>query len=379
MTIRDQLLAETPVAIVDLETTGLSPTSDRVVEIAVVRIDPGQPPRLVLDTLVNPQRRVTASEIHGIYDDDVIGAPLFGELMSPIAAAVDGAAIAAFNVYFDMRFLEAEFSANSASLAHPYLCLMWLRPALGLGSRATLTNTCADLGVPHTSDHRAANDAMASAELWSKYLAAADAMGLRTFGDLASVKSYKFMKSFDSSPTTRSGVNLPPLRTALKPRKASRSGASTTTAALREQVVSADSSAAQQRSRGLVSYWDAMTTAIVDGQITEREIDELLALQQHLQLDDDSRRYVHGKVLAGVLDDVMRDRRIDSAEAAWMNHVMQLLRRLGWAPGDDASFTTERQERKAADALQEPVQRARYDGLEHVGRQNSWWSRLFGG
>ena len=114
-----------------------------------------------------------------------------------------------------------------------------------------------------------------------------------------------------------------------------------------------------------------MTSAIVDGQISEREIDELLALQQQLKLADDSRRYVHGKVLAGVLDDVMRDRRIDSAEAAWMNHVMHLLRRLGWSPGDDLANTSEPASNRMIRSSKVPEALARFDGLEPLERPGS--------
>jgi hypothetical protein len=42
-----------------------------VIEVSVNRIDPGRPPRLVLDMLVNPRRRVAATEIHGITDAHV--------------------------------------------------------------------------------------------------------------------------------------------------------------------------------------------------------------------------------------------------------------------------------------------------------------------
>ena len=53
--IHDLPVAQTPIAVFDFETTGLNPGYDRVVEVSVIRIDPGRPPRLVLDTLVNPR------------------------------------------------------------------------------------------------------------------------------------------------------------------------------------------------------------------------------------------------------------------------------------------------------------------------------------
>ena len=47
----DSRIDETPIAIIDFETTCLTPRYDRVLEISVVRKDPGQAPRLVFDTL----------------------------------------------------------------------------------------------------------------------------------------------------------------------------------------------------------------------------------------------------------------------------------------------------------------------------------------
>lgn len=78
--VSERVIVETPLAIVDVETTGLKPDPDRVIEIAVVRIDPGEAPRLVLDTLVNPGRDIAATDIHGIADEDVVDAPIFSEI-----------------------------------------------------------------------------------------------------------------------------------------------------------------------------------------------------------------------------------------------------------------------------------------------------------
>src|SRR5262245_59996831 len=76
----DRTVADTPVAILDFETTGLYAGVDRVVEVSVVRVEPGQPRRLALDTLVNPGRRMAATEIHGITEDDVRDAPRFEDI-----------------------------------------------------------------------------------------------------------------------------------------------------------------------------------------------------------------------------------------------------------------------------------------------------------
>src|SRR3954447_9618292 len=71
-------------AVIDVETTGLSPEQNRILEIAVVTTDPrGR----VLDewaTRLNPQGPVGASHIHGITDADVAHAPLFTDVVTEL-------------------------------------------------------------------------------------------------------------------------------------------------------------------------------------------------------------------------------------------------------------------------------------------------------
>jgi DNA polymerase III epsilon subunit-like protein len=73
-------ISEVPIAVIDLETTGLSPYKERIVEVSVVRMDPGCAPRLVFDTLVNPCCPVKCTYIHGISDEDVVNAPKFADI-----------------------------------------------------------------------------------------------------------------------------------------------------------------------------------------------------------------------------------------------------------------------------------------------------------
>ena len=110
--INRHLIAQTPVAIIDFETTGLTVGSDRVVEVSIVRVDPDQKPRLLLDTLVNPNRPMGATEIHGITDADVQQAPKFSDIADEVLAVTAGCVVAAYNVYFDIQFLAFELGLS---------------------------------------------------------------------------------------------------------------------------------------------------------------------------------------------------------------------------------------------------------------------------
>jgi len=194
-------IAETPIAVVDFETTGLSADYDRVVEVSVVRVEPGGKKRtLVLDTLINPRRSVAATEIHGITNGMVKNAPEFKDIWPAMHAALSGCIVAAYNAYFDMRFLEAEAARAKARVNVPFICLMHMRTLIGVGERCGLDIACQHHGIRLQDAHRSARDAMATAELIPAYLDTMRTNGLRTFEDLSRAGSHKYLQSFRHSP-----------------------------------------------------------------------------------------------------------------------------------------------------------------------------------
>lgn len=307
-----------PVAIVDVETTGLHPNGDRIIEIAIVRQDPDTEPRLALDTLINPRQRVTATEIHGITDRDVRDAPTFEDIAPAVAEALSGAVFASYNVYFDSKFIAAELARAGTEDFPPHVCLMYMRPMLGLGRRCTLSDACRDHGVPHRNAHHAGADAMASAELWKTYLGEMKRLKIQTYGDLAKRKSYKFTKSFSAPLFDR------PLRAGTQIRMKSRSG-------LREYASDSPAPTPQERR---AEYWEALKAVLADLHVEDAEGVYLAEKRRSLQLGAAEVRSLHARALAGMLADMTDDHLIDDDEVSQIADLAHALRQLGWFPGD---------------------------------------------
>lgn len=113
------LRLDRPLAFFDLETTGTDPSRDKIVEIAVVRVDPDGS-RRTLRHRINPGRPIPkeASAIHGITDADVREAPAFGAIARELLDLLADADLSGFNVRrFDVPLLEREFRECGYDLA----------------------------------------------------------------------------------------------------------------------------------------------------------------------------------------------------------------------------------------------------------------------
>ncbi len=100
-----------PIAFIDLETTGINLGSDRIVEIAIVRIAPdGQ--KQVKRKLINPEMPIPAgaTEVHGISDEMVASAPTFKQVANEIRQFIEGCDLGGYNSNrFDIPLLAEEF------------------------------------------------------------------------------------------------------------------------------------------------------------------------------------------------------------------------------------------------------------------------------
>ncbi len=100
-----------PLAVIDLETTGINLAVDRIVELAIVKVQPDGS-RVVKRKLVNPQMPIpkAASDVHGITDDLVKDAPSFKQIANEIRQFLDNCDLAGYNSNrFDIPMLVEEF------------------------------------------------------------------------------------------------------------------------------------------------------------------------------------------------------------------------------------------------------------------------------
>ncbi len=97
--------------VIDLETTGINLGSDRIVEIAIVRIAPdGQ--KQVKRKLINPEMPIpaAATEVHGISDEMVASAPTFKQVANEVRQFIEGCDLGGYNSNrFDIPLLMEEF------------------------------------------------------------------------------------------------------------------------------------------------------------------------------------------------------------------------------------------------------------------------------
>jgi DNA polymerase-3 subunit epsilon len=146
--------------ILDLETTGATPSYHRITEIALIRFEYGVETER-WQTLVNPGVNIPGfiSRLTGITNDMVQDAPTFEDIASILYDYLDGAVLAAHNVRFDYGFLKSEYRRLGAVLRQKVMCTVKLSRALyphheGHGLDAIMARH----GLACSARHRAMGD-----------------------------------------------------------------------------------------------------------------------------------------------------------------------------------------------------------------------------
>lgn len=106
-----ELSLKNPIVFLDLETTGINVAADRIVEIALLKINPDGTEEEKL-MRINPEIPIPekSSNIHGIYDEDIKNEPTFKEVAKTVANFIEGCDLAGYNSNrFDIPLLAEEF------------------------------------------------------------------------------------------------------------------------------------------------------------------------------------------------------------------------------------------------------------------------------
>jgi DNA polymerase-3 subunit epsilon len=106
-----ELNLKKPLVVLDLETTGVSIASDRIVELSAMKVSPGGEEEW-LTMRLNPGIPISpeATRVHGITDADVANEPHFKDVAKRIASFLEGCDLAGFNsMKFDIPILCEEF------------------------------------------------------------------------------------------------------------------------------------------------------------------------------------------------------------------------------------------------------------------------------
>jgi DNA polymerase-3 subunit epsilon len=172
---------------VDLETTGCRPGRNSIIELGAVRFNAGGVTSS-LERLVHPEDAIprAVEELTGITTSMVATAPPVDEVMQEFREFANGAVLVAHNYRFDLSFLDHESERLwGVPLHRPVVdtlsVLRRLRPDL---KRYSLGSLAAEYELETKPDHRAGNDARATAELLCATLPALSELGIATAGDL---------------------------------------------------------------------------------------------------------------------------------------------------------------------------------------------------
>ena len=186
----EPLLSSLSFAVVDVETTGGQPgATDRITEIAIVTVRDGRVAD-VYETLVNPERAIPPfiTRLTNISWEMVRDKAPFRDVCERVVRALDGHVFVAHNAAFDWRFVSTEISrATGRELTGRRLCTVRLaRRLLPQLRRRSLDWDAMHYGVeiPPGQRHRAAGDALATAQCLLRMLDDARAHGCERWSEL---------------------------------------------------------------------------------------------------------------------------------------------------------------------------------------------------
>ncbi|HIA02783.1 MAG TPA: 3'-5' exonuclease [Myxococcales bacterium] len=150
-------------AVVDVETTGLDASSERIIEIGIIHMKAGE----ILDSwgqLIDPKRPIPeeVTKLTGISQSDVEGKPFFDQIAAEVRSRMEGRVCVAYNLSFDRGFITAELERVGTTWPEgPALDpLVFAREIQRSAGSKRLTSVAERLGIELLEAHRAVDDAI---------------------------------------------------------------------------------------------------------------------------------------------------------------------------------------------------------------------------
>ena len=170
----------------DIETTGFSPVSNRIIEIGAVKVVNGE----ITDrfsTFVNPQVPIPfrIEKLTNINDSMVMDAPLIETVLPEFLDFCGDAILVAHNASFDMSFIKENVQRQHLNREFTYVDTLGIaRVLLPNQAKHTLDAVCKTLGISLENHHRAVDDAEATAQMFVKMIPMLKEQGAAKLADV---------------------------------------------------------------------------------------------------------------------------------------------------------------------------------------------------
>ena len=168
------LLVQFPKGIValDLETTGLSPLVDKMIELSAIKVKPDG--IWTSSTLINPKIEIPqfTIDIHGITDEMVKDSPLEQDVLKPFIEFCENLPLIGHNAKFDTGFLAFALGRHKYDLpkSKVYCSCRMSKKAFPDTTNHRLGTLVKELDIPLENHHRALDDAIACLILYARSL-----------------------------------------------------------------------------------------------------------------------------------------------------------------------------------------------------------------
>ena len=157
---------------IDLETTGLSPLVDRIIEVGAMKITPAG--TIIYQTLINPEIPIPEHTIaiHNITDEMVKDSPLINDILTSLLDFMGGLPIIAHNAKFDLGFIVMGMQKAKHELLNNdiYCSCKLARQTHSEVINHKLSTLVKELNIPLVNHHRATDDAFACLKVFMSSL-----------------------------------------------------------------------------------------------------------------------------------------------------------------------------------------------------------------